>query len=259
MNNDERVTIRDTFGPEHDGGRRRSRTRLGAGFLAVAAAGALLVVAGGPGQNAVGQTPPTASQTIDVSAAAVEIDVNGVAATLSAFLGGYSVAEDVARVDAVFYDAAGKRLGGARVGPVGREARNRQTILVKRSAVAKVPVSTRRIDVVISIVVDGQGANRAFVDNVSLTLGKVATPPAGKPTLVVGCSRQTLAATVRPAKGSTVASVIFLINGKTLAIDRKAPFTTRAATKGLAAQLKVTARVSVGGKTVVLTKTIPRC
>ena len=74
--------------------------------------------AGGPGDNSGKQTTHTATQTIDVSAAATEIDAGQVAAKLTAFLGGYTVAEDLATVTARFLDAAGTQLGSVRVGPV---------------------------------------------------------------------------------------------------------------------------------------------
>ncbi|MBA3434116.1 MAG: hypothetical protein H0U08_08495 [Actinobacteria bacterium] len=109
---------------------------------------------------------PTATQSVDVSAAAAEIDAGSVAATLSAFMGGYTVAEDLPQVDAVFYDAGTTRLGALRIGPVNRDDRNRLTTLLRRSAVANVPKTTRRIDVVFSVTVDNQGKNHAFVDNI---------------------------------------------------------------------------------------------
>jgi hypothetical protein len=56
-----------------------------------------------------------------------------------------------------------------------------------------------------------------------------------------------------------VSSVTVLVNGKPVAIDRKAPFTARIGTRGLPVQLKVTARVKQAGKTVSLTKTTKRC
>ena len=213
---------------------------------------------GGPGGVA-GQ--PTATQTVDVSGAATEIDAGQVGATLSAFIGGYTVSEDLARVDAVFYDAAGTKLGSMGIGPVNRDDRKRLTTLLPRKSTANVPKLTRRIDVVISVKVDNNGKNHAYVDNISLTLAKVvAAPPAtGKATLVAVCSGKTLVATVRPAKGSTVTSVTFLVNGKPIAIDRKAPFTARIPTGALPALLKVTARVQAAGKTVTLTKALPRC
>jgi hypothetical protein len=213
---------------------------------------------GGPGGIA---GTPTARQTIDVSAAAVEIDAGGVAATLSAFIGGYTVSEDVARVDALFSDGAGTQLGGIHIGPVNRDDRTRLTTLLERSAVANVPKGTRRIEVVIAVTVDNNGKNQAYVDNVSLTLAKAPTvPPATtKATLTAACSGKTVVVTVRPPKGSPVSSVTFLVNGKRVAIDKQAPFTVRIGTRGLPAQLKVTARVKQAGKTFELTKAIRRC
>ncbi|MCP9487511.1 MAG: hypothetical protein MSC30_16815 [Gaiellaceae bacterium MAG52_C11] len=211
---------------------------------------------GGPGGIA-GQ--PTATQSIDVSGAAIEIDAGGVAARLKAHIGGYTVSEDLLRIDAVFLDRSGTRLGGVRIGPVNREDRKRQTTLLERSATANVPKGTRRIDVVISVTVDNNGKNHAYADNISLTLGKASPPTAGKSTLTAACVGKTLVATVRPAKGAAVSSVTFLVNGTPVAIDRKAPFVARIATAGLAAQLKVTARVQAGGKSSALTKSIRRC
>ena len=216
--------------------------------------------AGGPGDNSGKQTTHTASQTIDVSGAATEIDAGQVGATLTAFIGGYTVGDDLATVTARFLDAAGAQLGSVRVGPVSIDDRKRLTVLLKRTAQANVPLNTRSIAVVITVTANGNGAHHAYIDNISLTLGKatVALPPA-KPTLVVTCKAKKLTATVRPAKGSKVTSVTFLVGGKALAIDKKAPFTARIGTAGLAAQLKVSARVKADGKTTTLTKSIARC
>lgn len=210
---------------------------------------------GGPG-GITGQ--PTATQSIDVSGPATEIDAGGVSATLKAHIGGYTVSEDLLRIDAVFLDSSGTRLGGIRIGPVNRELRKRLTTLLERSATANVPKGTRRIDVVISVAVDNNGKNHAYADNISLTLGKASPLAAAKPTLTVACAGKTLVVTVRPAKGAPVSSVTFLVNGKPVAIDRKAPFVARIATAGLAAQLKVTVRIQPGGKSA-LTKSVRRC
>lgn len=214
---------------------------------------------GGPGGVA-GQ--PTASQSIDVAGAATEIDAGAVGATLTAFIGGYTVSEDLATVTARFLDAAGAELGRVQIGPVNRDDRKRLTVLLKRTAQANLPPSTRSIGVVIAVKSDNNGKNHAYVDNISLTLGKatvVAPPGAAKPTLVVTCKAKTLTATVRPAKGATVTSVTFLVNGKAVAIDKKAPFTARIGTAGLPAQLKVSARVKAAGKSTTVTKSIARC
>ena len=215
--------------------------------------------AGGPGDNSGTQSTHTASQTIDISGAATEIDAGQVGATLSAFLGGYTVSEDLATVTARFLDAAGANLGSVRVGPVTRDDRKRLTVLLKRTAQANVPLKTRSIAVVIAVKADGNGANHAFVDNISLTLGKAIVVVIPKPTLVAACKGKTLIATVKPAKGAKVTSVAFILNGKTVATDKKAPFTTPIGTFGLAAPLKLTARVNQGGKTITLTKAVRRC
>ena len=160
--------------------------------------------AGGPGDNSGKQTTHTASQTIDVSGAATEIDASQVGATLTAFIGGYTVDDDLATVTARFLDAAGAALGSVRVGPVSIDDRKRLTVLLKRTAQANVPLNTRSIAVVITVTANGNGAHHAYIDNVSLTLGKaivVAPPATAKPTLVVTCKAKTLTATVRPAKG----------------------------------------------------------
>jgi hypothetical protein len=217
------------------------------------------------GQGAAG-TPgtitKTASQSIDVAGATAEIDAGDVAANLSAYLGGYTSSEDTARVEAKFLGADGASLGTLRIGPVTRDQRARQTTLLKRSASAAVPKGTRTIAVVIVMFAPETGSKvHAYADNVSLELVKagVTPPTTAKSTLAAACSGKTLVLSVRPAAGSSVSSVTFLVNGKSVAVDKKAPFTARVPTRGLAAQLKVTARVKSAGKTAVLTKTIRRC
>jgi hypothetical protein len=215
--------------------------------------------AGGPGDNSGKQTTHTATQTIDVSGAATEIDAGQAGATLTAFIGAYTVAKDIATVTARFLDAAGTQIGSVRVGPVSIDDRKRLTVLLKRTAQANLPPKTRSMAVVITVTADGNGAHHAYVDNISLTLGKAATPAAGKPTLTASCSGKTLVAKVKPAPGSPVTSVTFHVNGKKVVTDKKAPFTVRLATSGLPASLRVGARVLASGKTVALTKTIRRC
>jgi hypothetical protein len=215
--------------------------------------------AGGPGDNSGKQSTHTASQTIDVSGAATEIDASQVGATLTAFIGAYTVDNDLATVTARFLDAAGAELGSARVGPVSIDDRKRLTVLLKRTAQANVPANTRSIAVVITVTANGNGAHHAYIDNISLTLGKAIVVVIPKPTLVVACKAKTLIATVKPAKGTKVTSVTFILNGKTVATDKKAPFTTPIGTFGLAAPLKLTAKVNQAGKTITLTKAVKRC
>ena len=164
--------------------------------------------AGGPGDNSGKQTTHTASQTIDVSGAATEIDAGQVGATLTAFIGGYTGAEDLATVTARFLNAAGAELGSVRVGPVTRDDRKIKTVLLKRTAQANVPPNTRSIPVVITVTADGNGANHAFIDNISLLLGKASTATT-KATLTASCSGATIVATVKSAVGQKVKRVTF--------------------------------------------------
>ena len=215
--------------------------------------------AGGPGDNSGKQSTHTAAQTIDVSGAATEIDAGKVGTTLTAFIGAYTVDNDLATVTARFLDAAGAELASVRVGPVSIDDRKHLTVLLKRTAQANLPPNTRSIAVVIAVTANGNGAHRAYIDNISLTLGKAVVVATPKPTLITACKGKVLIATARPAKGSTVTSVTFLVNGKTAAIDKKSPFAARIATAGLPRQLKVTARVKAAGKTTTLTTSIARC
>jgi len=63
------------------------------------------------GDNSGKQTTHTATQTIDPSGAATEIDAGQVGATFAAFIGGYTASEDLATVTAKFLNAAGAELG----------------------------------------------------------------------------------------------------------------------------------------------------
>jgi hypothetical protein len=212
--------------------------------------------AGGPGDNSGKQTTHTAAQTIDVASAVTEIDAGQVGATLSAYIGGYVVTEDLATVTARFLNAAGAQLGSVRVGPVTNDDRKRLTVLLKRTALANLPPLTRSIEVVITVTAGGNGANHAFIDNISLTLGKAFV---AKPTLVVTCKTKKISATVKPDKRFAVTAVTFLLNGKAKATDKKAPFAAKFGTAGLPAQVRVGARVTSGTQVATLTKSIKRC
>lgn len=127
--------------------------------------------AGGPDAAA-----SAATQTVNVSGAAAEIDAGMVGATLSALLGGYSSQTDHATVTATFLNAAGGALGTAALPTVTSTDRASQTTLVARSASATVPSGTRAISVRIDAVRDQGAYNDGYVDNVSLVLGAAAVP-----------------------------------------------------------------------------------
>ena len=221
-------------------------------------------IGGGKNFMSGGRNAPlsTATQTIDVSAAAPDIDAGGVQATLSAYLGGYASQKDAAMVDAVFLGPTDAQLGTVRVGPVTPADRQSKTTLILRSATVALPKGTVKIKVVLTSTRADGTYNDGYMDNISLELASPSTPPppvAGKPTLAAACSRKTLVATLRPAAGTKVSSVTFVVNGKVVAVDSKAPFTLRFKATGHPARLKVTARVRAAGKTTIVNKTIKPC
>ncbi len=207
----------------------------------------------------------TATQLIDVSAAAADIDAGGVQAKLSAYLGGYASQKDAAMVDATFLSATDASLGSLRIGPVTPADRNFKNTLLPRAGTAEVPKGATKIKVVLTSTRADGTYNDGYMDNISLELATTSTPPpppppaTGKPTLAVSCSGKTLVATVRPAAGRKITSVTFLVNGKALLVDLKAPFTLRTKPTGHPAHLKVTARVRAAGKNTLLTKTVRPC
>ena len=148
---------------------------------ATALGGGVNFFAGGPG----GATS-AATQAVDVSGAAAEIDAGKVAATLSALLGGYSGQTDHAAVTATFLNAAGALAGGAVALPtVTSTDRNLTTSLIARTASAALPAGTRQVLVRIDAIRDEGSYNDGYVDNVSLVLGSGAGRPVFHKTVVV--------------------------------------------------------------------------
>lgn len=139
--------------------------------------------AGGPA-NGSGNTVETATQDVDVSTAATEIDAAGVSATLSADLGGFATQTDNASVTATFLGADGQQLGTLTIGPATAADRNNVTALLPRTGSATVPGTTRTIRVVITATKLQGSYNDAYIDNVSLSLlaasGQLPAPTIGR-------------------------------------------------------------------------------
>jgi hypothetical protein len=115
-------------------------------------------------------TESTATQTIDVSSAAAEIDAKIAKATLTALLGGYRSQGDNARVVAQMRGTGGAALGSITVGPVSPAERGGVTSLMSRTRTANVPPGTRTIVVTITARRSEGDFNDGYADNVSLTL-----------------------------------------------------------------------------------------
>ena len=114
----------------------------------------------------------SASQVIDVSRAAPEIDGGRVTANLSALIGGYSAQDDAATVSATPLDAAGAVT--TTIGPVTPAERESVSNLLPRTAAFAVPAGTRSIRVTVTATRAQGDYNDGYVDNVSLSL---AGPP----------------------------------------------------------------------------------
>jgi hypothetical protein len=127
--------------------------------------------AGGPDNAA-----SAATQAVDVSGAAPEIDGGGVTATVSGDFGGFDGQDDSATLTATFLSAAGAALGTLASPPVVSADRNGTTGLLLRTASAAVPVGTRSVGVRLDMVRQEGAYNDGYADNLSLTLGSGPQP-----------------------------------------------------------------------------------
>ena len=111
-----------------------------------------------------------ATQTVDVSGAAAEIDAGQASALLSADIGGYDGQTDSGIVAATFLGAGGNPISAFAIGPVTEADRNGATTLLPRSATARVPAGTRSITVTMTAKRDSGSWDDAYFDNVDLEL-----------------------------------------------------------------------------------------
>jgi hypothetical protein len=110
----------------------------------------------------------TATQLVDVSGAAPEIDLGEGSAALSALLGGYRASPDGAIVEAEFRGPAGRALGRLQIGPVTAGDRGGATNLLPRSAAGAMPPLTRSVAVILRSVTAAGGYDDAYFDSVAL-------------------------------------------------------------------------------------------
>jgi hypothetical protein len=201
-----------------------------------------------------------ASQTIDVSSAAAEIDAGGVKACLSGYLGSLKRNPDSSiQLALELLSEDGKKLGQIAV-PAVRGATLAETTLLRRAAQRAVPRNTRQVRVVLT----GQrpvsgGSIYGFADNISVGL----TSGSCEPVLTVKCVNKALVAEITPSSVAKTQRVRFAVKGGARtkqANDARAPYTARFTMDGLKGALKVTAVVQQAGSgPVTLTKTSRRC
>jgi hypothetical protein len=201
----------------------------------------------------------TATQAIDVGAAASEIDQGRVTACLSGYLGGARRFPDTARVEIVFLAEDETALGQLRIGPVTAAQRNGLSTLLRRSAQRVVPANTRQLRVVLTAEHKGGGPNYGFADNIAVGL----TSGSCEPVLAVKCVGKALVATVTPTTVAKVQRVRFAVKGgkrTKQANDARVPYSGRFTMAGLTGKLHVTATVTQANSgPITLKKPSPRC
>lgn len=116
----------------------------------------------------------TASQMVDVSAGGARIDTGLATFSLRAWLGGSGSQDDSAMVTAIFNDASGNSLATATLsGPFSVE-RGGTTGLLPRQESGPVPVGTRSVQIVLSMLRVSGNYNNGYADEISLRL---SAPP----------------------------------------------------------------------------------
>ena len=108
-----------------------------------------------------------ASQFIDVSAIASEIDEGLVTFILRGFLGGFATQADHAQLNAIFLDGP-NQLNVVTIGPVTETDRSNRTRLLPRTTSGAVPIGTRTIHVLLVMNRFGGSSNDGYADNLSL-------------------------------------------------------------------------------------------
>ncbi|MGW7052482.1 alkaline phosphatase family protein [Streptomyces sp. NPDC054887] len=128
------------------------------------------------------------AQTVDVSAAAAQIDGAGADYDLTGWLGGYTSWAATATVKITFQNGSGATVGSpAQIGPVTAADRGNATKLLERTTSGTVPAGTRKIRVELDMPGEpgswSGGAqsgrwNMGAADNLSLTLSVPGLTPA---------------------------------------------------------------------------------
>ena len=114
----------------------------------------------------------TATQDIDVSDKAADIDAGKVVCDFSAWLGGMADQDDNAVMTVIFNAANLTQISNAAIGPVTAADRSSQTKLLLRFSSVVVPANTRSIRVSLAMqrVFTGGNFNDGYADSLSLVL-----------------------------------------------------------------------------------------
>lgn len=146
-------------------------------------------------------SPIVATQTIDISVAAPEIDAGKAQANLQADLGGWNGQDDQGRMIVHFLNGASAVLGSIELPRVYQADRNGQTILVRRAMSGQIPAGTRSARVELRL--EGGGSNDGYADNLTLTLSEYTPPPPPPPPASTPPPAATPPATTTPPPTTT--------------------------------------------------------
>ena len=112
----------------------------------------------------------TATQDIDVSANAADINAGQVTLDLSGWLGGFASDPDVAQLSVTYLDGGSMTLGSTTIGPVNPADRNNTTGLFLRNKSAKVPANTVTLRVTLTMTRTSGAFNDGYADSLSVVL-----------------------------------------------------------------------------------------
>lgn len=119
------------------------------------------------GGNAIAST---ATQDIDVSGNAADINAGNVTLDLSGWLGGFASDPDVAQLSVTFLDAGSMTRGSMAIGPVNPADRNNATGLFLRNKSTTVPVNTVKVRVTLTMTRTNGTFNDGYADSLSVVL-----------------------------------------------------------------------------------------
>jgi hypothetical protein len=119
----------------------------------------------------------SATQTVDISSWAANVDGIGVAYTLSAWLGGWLNQNDNAVLQAHFLGTSGL-ISEATLGPVTAADRGNVTSLVFHQTTGTIPAGTRSIDFILTMTREAGSDNDGYADNLSFVATAVPEPEA---------------------------------------------------------------------------------
>ena len=120
--------------------------------------------------GAVSNSLATATQRIDFSDLAAQIDSSLFQANLTGFLGGWSGQGDNLVVSATFYNSSQTVLSSFSIGPVSNIERNSISKLLFRSATVGVPVGARSVVITLTASRQEGSYNDGYADNLSFQI-----------------------------------------------------------------------------------------